>query len=70
MSNVGSPAPFPWEEVLHAALGILRWPPATVWAATPREIALALAPPRRPAMSHDDLAALLAAFPDPTPARR
>lgn len=70
MNESGSPTPFPWDEVLHAALGILRWPPATVWAATPREIALALARPRRPAMSHDDLAALLAAFPDSIPATR
>ena len=33
--------PFPWDEVLHFALRVLRWPPETVWRATPREIAAA-----------------------------
>ncbi|WP_319771968.1 phage tail assembly chaperone [Breoghania sp.] len=34
--------PFPWAEVLHFCLNHLRWPPQTVWAATPREVAAAL----------------------------
>ena len=33
---------FPWAEILGLAMGRLGWSPAMVWAATPREVALAL----------------------------
>lgn len=58
---------FAWDDALAFALGVLRWPPDTVWGATPRELALAAhsfstqqtAPP-----DAGVLAALMAAFPD------
>ena len=58
--------PFPWDEVLHVALGLLRWPPDAVWRATPREIAMAIAPVRAAVapMRLRDLGALIRAFPD------
>lgn len=60
-------AAFPWDEVLAFGLGVLRWPPDVLWAATPREIAAAaagLAPVRAEAPGRDAMAALMAAFPD------
>jgi uncharacterized phage protein (TIGR02216 family) len=39
---VSEARPFPWDAVLHFAFRVLRWPPETVWRATPREIAAAL----------------------------
>jgi uncharacterized phage protein (TIGR02216 family) len=61
--------PFPWDEVLFAAFRILRWPPETVWRATPREIAAALTGPAAAAepMRSAELAALMRAFPDHVP---
>ncbi|WP_081651771.1 MULTISPECIES: rcc01693 family protein [Aurantimonas] len=64
------PAPgtaFPWTEAMQAGLGLLRLSPRAFWAATPRELAAALAPfgtvageaPARAA-----LAALMQRFPD------
>lgn len=59
------PRPFPWDEVLHLAFAVLRWPPETVWRATPREIAAALRPlSAAEPMRRTDVAALMAAFPD------
>ena len=44
---VGPEAPvalhaFPWDEVMGFLMGVLGWPPHVAWAATPREVALAL----------------------------
>ena len=47
MSQETEPQPFPWDEVMALAFGVLRWPPETVWRATPRELAAALAKPAR-----------------------
>lgn len=58
---------FPWDEVLAFGFCVLRWPPEVLWAATPREIAAAaagFAPVRSEAPGRDDMAALMAAFPD------
>lgn len=62
-----TPAPFPWDDVLEAALGGLGWAPETFWRATPRELAAALTGrfgARRDAPSREALAALMAAHPD------
>ncbi len=62
--------PFPWDDVLAFALGVLRWPPEVMWAATPREItaaAAALAPHRAPqALDGESLNALMRLYPDST----
>ena len=58
---------FPWDEVLGFGLGVLRWPPDVLWAATPREIAAAasaFAPTRAQAPERAEMAALMALFPD------
>jgi uncharacterized phage protein (TIGR02216 family) len=63
--TASEPRPFPWAEVLHFAFRILRWPPETVWRATPREIAAALTPLGSTIpMAGSDFAALMRAFPD------
>ncbi|MGL4729375.1 MAG: phage tail assembly chaperone [Bosea sp. (in: a-proteobacteria)] len=33
---------FPWEEVMGFLMGVLGWPPQAAWAATPREVELAI----------------------------
>lgn len=69
----GQGGAFPWDETLAFALGVLRWAPATFWAATPREVAAAARGVYGPFQSVSgppgahDLAALLAAFPDEEP---
>ncbi|AWN41210.1 phage tail assembly chaperone [Methylobacterium durans] len=56
---------FPWDSALTLGLHALRWRPQDVWAATPRELALAAGAARRPeAAGRADLARLLEAFPD------
>ena len=61
----GAATPFPWDDVLAAAFGLLRWPPETVWRATPRELALALGRRASPAApGRAELDSLLRAFPD------
>jgi uncharacterized phage protein (TIGR02216 family) len=35
--------PFPWDEAIGFGLGVLRLPPGSFWAMTPRELALAIA---------------------------
>lgn len=60
-------AAFPWDEVLAFGFGVLRWPPDTLWAATPREIAaaaLAFLPAKPEAPGQAEMAALMALFPD------
>ena len=67
MSEPAEPRPFPWDETMALALGVLRWPPDTFWRATPRELFAALRGPagRRvePATS-GDMERLMRAFPD------
>ncbi|NNM72647.1 phage tail assembly chaperone [Enterovirga sp. DB1703] len=60
----GAAEPFPWDEVLHLALSRLRWSPDALWRATPRELALALAPPARTALERPGLDVLMRMFPD------
>ncbi|KQT78586.1 phage tail assembly chaperone [Methylobacterium sp. Leaf466] len=61
------PSAFPWDDVLALALHDLRWRPADVWAATPRELAAAAGFSRRASpMSRADLDRLIAAHPDPS----
>jgi uncharacterized phage protein (TIGR02216 family) len=50
--------------VLHLALCRLRWDPETVWRSTPRELALALGPPRQRAPDLADLRLLMTTYPD------
>jgi uncharacterized phage protein (TIGR02216 family) len=50
---------------MHAALSLLRWTPHAFWRATPRELALALAPRRqRNPLNGADLDGLMQLFPD------
>ncbi|MFN4010970.1 MAG: phage tail assembly chaperone [Pannonibacter sp.] len=61
----GSAEPFPWDLALFLAMNRLGWSPAMTWAATPRELALALGLTRRAAaLSRRDLARLMTDFPD------
>jgi uncharacterized phage protein (TIGR02216 family) len=67
--------PFPWEETMGFLLGVLGWPPQAAWAATPREVALAIAGRmgRNPSPPLDGagLQALMQTYPDtPLPDRR
>jgi uncharacterized phage protein (TIGR02216 family) len=57
---------FPWRQFMALGLGTLKLPPAAFWAATPREIAAAVAPPARQAPSRARLEELLNIFPDET----
>ncbi|WP_281261783.1 phage tail assembly chaperone [Breoghania corrubedonensis] len=60
-----SVAPFPWRDVMRFCLAHLHWSPQTMWQATPRELAAALAPPARTgAPERARLAALLRRYPD------
>lgn len=61
-----APAAFPWEEAMAFCLGRLRWRPCDFWAATPRELAAAIGSVAGagPAPDRNDLAALMARFPD------
>ncbi|MDZ4789669.1 MAG: rcc01693 family protein [Hyphomicrobiales bacterium] len=59
--------PFPWDAVIAAGLGALRLSPRDFWAATPREIAVAmrgLHGHATPTFARADLDALKARFPD------
>jgi len=78
LSPTGGTAPaaqasaFPWDAVMALGLATLRWPPRDLWAATPREIAAAAGLGSRQsgeALGRADLARLIAAHPDPEPAR-
>ncbi|WP_203566073.1 rcc01693 family protein [Aurantimonas aggregata] len=64
----GAGAAFPWDAAMAAGLGHLRLAPRDFWAMTPRELAAALGPvgvsARQPPL-RDELAALIAQFPDP-----
>nr|WP_255663325.1 rcc01693 family protein [Nitratireductor sp. B36] len=59
--------PFPWNEVMGVAFGVLRLPPGAFWGMTPRELNCALealcgSAPGVPARS--DLDQLMQRFPD------
>lgn len=50
---------------MRFCLAYLRWSPQTMWQATPRELAAALAPaPKAGAPDRERLAALLRRYPD------
>ena len=61
-------APFPWDEALRLALGVLRWSPGDFWAATPPELVAAyeglFGARAAPPAGRSDLQRLMAAFPD------
>ncbi|MFC6487977.1 rcc01693 family protein [Nitratireductor sp. GCM10026969] len=63
----GARAPFPWNEVMGAAFGLLRLSPASFWTMTPLEFsaalnALGLAGGHAP--GRNELARLMRLFPD------
>ncbi len=67
MTVAGGPARFPWADAMALGLGRLGLAPREFWNMTPKELAAAAAalaapaaePPRR-----DDLARLMARYPD------
>ncbi|WP_367715363.1 rcc01693 family protein [Nitratireductor sp. GISD-1A_MAKvit] len=60
------PRPFPWEDVMGFAFGVLRLSPGAFWSMTPRELNCALAAlgSRSGAPARNDLKALMERFPD------
>jgi uncharacterized phage protein (TIGR02216 family) len=59
--------PFPWADVMGFLMGVLGWPPHVAWAATPREVALALNGRfgrQRPVMDSAALQELMEQWPD------
>jgi uncharacterized phage protein (TIGR02216 family) len=57
-----TPRPFPWGQVMHLGLAVLRLSPRAFWALSPREFfAMTGQGQRTPQV---DLAALMARFPD------
>jgi uncharacterized phage protein (TIGR02216 family) len=59
--------PFPWEQAIGFALGILRLPPDAFWRMTPRELACALEAIRGrggAALERADFDLMMARFPD------
>ena len=72
MSGAGEPRPFPWDEAMALALGVLRWPPDTFWRGTPGELFAALCGPagaRVEPATGGDMERLMQAFPDFAPPR-
>jgi uncharacterized phage protein (TIGR02216 family) len=65
---VSGPDAFPWEEAMALGLGVLRWPPAAFWRATPRELAAAVegltGAARQDPARREDLGRLMEAYPD------
>lgn len=64
--DAGAATPFPWPDVMHAGLCLLRLPSSQFWALTPVEF-FAMAGglrPRRAALGRVALDALMHAFPD------
>jgi uncharacterized phage protein (TIGR02216 family) len=62
-----SPGAFPWDTVMAVGFGLLRLSPKDFWAMTPREFERAMSFHRRVVETgpgRDDLASLMAAFPD------
>jgi uncharacterized phage protein (TIGR02216 family) len=66
--RLSEPSPFPWDEAMAFALGVLRWSPQDFWCATMRELCAAVDGVRgRPALDparRPDLARLMHIFPD------
>ncbi|GGD93724.1 hypothetical protein GCM10011390_10590 [Aureimonas endophytica] len=63
----GAAEPFPWDEAMSAAFGLLRLAPDAFWRMTPREFGRALAPfavTHGEAPSRHAFETLLARFPD------
>ncbi len=65
------PRAFPWDDVIAFCLGEMRMAPATMWAATPLEVAAMVRgrrqvtnPGHLPAPRRDEFAALAALYPD------
>ena len=61
--------PFPWNEAIGFALGVLRLPPDSFWRMTPRELAHAIRAVRGTAATpptRGELDALMRRFPDAT----
>jgi uncharacterized phage protein (TIGR02216 family) len=59
--------PFPWEQAIGFALGILRLPPCSFWRMTPRELACAIeavSGRAGAALDRAGLALMMARFPD------
>jgi len=64
--------PFDWAAAMAFGLGVLKLPPATFWAMTPRELEAALrghyGPRIRAVPRRSDLEALMQQYPDHPPA--
>ncbi|MDN5928914.1 MAG: phage tail assembly chaperone [Hyphomicrobiales bacterium] len=59
--------PFPWDDVIHVGLGLLRLSPRDFWAMTPTEFAAAAGLSRRSSAlppTRTDLSRLMCEFPD------
>lgn len=59
--------PFPWNEAIGFALGVLKLTPDAFWRMTPRELSHAIRAVRgtqAAPMARDELNALMRAFPD------
>lgn len=62
-----SAEPFPWDDVIHVGLGLLRLSPRDFWAMTPVEFAAAAGLSRRASAlppTRADLSMLMNEFPD------
>jgi len=59
-----NPAAFPWAACLYAASIRLGWTPSDFWAATPRELWLALGGGTYSPLTRATFGALLCRFPD------
>ncbi|MCF4097939.1 rcc01693 family protein [Maritalea mediterranea] len=64
-----APSPFPWTEFAQIGFGLLRLSPAAFWAASPRELALAVEAKHKTLghaapLERQKLAELMADFPD------
>jgi uncharacterized phage protein (TIGR02216 family) len=60
-------APFPWARAIGFGLGVLRLAPEAFWRMTPRELSYAIDAvlgPRDAALERQDLAVLMARYPD------
>jgi uncharacterized phage protein (TIGR02216 family) len=59
--------PFPWDELMTFAFGVLHWTPQIFWSATPRELNAALRAYHRQGakpLDQEALAELMVLFPD------
>ena len=58
--------PFPWDQAIGFGLGVLRLPPSSFWAMTPRELAFAIdaVTGGAPTLRREDFAAMMTRYPD------